>query len=222
LTYAGSNSHHRKLRTIVVAFVALTVAVTALAWCFRGHGSDEIRLAKSPDRAERLQAIDLLRRRADDVAREMLWTLCSDGDLRVAVTAVWALGEGNGPRDGEMLRAILADKGRHGQVRGAAAEQLGKLKAVELTVLTGALLEDGNLHVRAGAARGLGHLHSLKAMGALFQALSDTEKEVRRQAINAMNTMMMRRFGYHPELSAAQQPKVMEDIKDYLRQGGVL
>ena len=222
MTYAGSNSHQRKLRTIAIGFVAFTVAVSVLAWCVRGHGGYAVRLAKSPDRAERLQAIDLLRRRTDDIARETLWALCSDGDLRVAITAVWALGEGIGPRDGEMLRAILADKGRHGQVRGAAAEQLGKLKAVDPAVLTQALLDDGDPQVRAGAARGLAHLHSLQTMGALLKALSDVDKEVRRRAIEAMNTMMTRRFGYRPELSAEQQPKVMEDIKDYLRQGGVL
>jgi len=206
----------------VIGFVALTVVAAALCWRFGGRGGDAMRLAKSADRDDRLKAIDMLRGRTDRPGLETLFRLCSDGDLRVAVTAVWALGECRAPRSRELLGQVLSEKGRHGRIRGEAAEALGKFKGTEPAVLTGALAQDGDWRVRAGAARGLRHLHEVKTMGPLFRALSDAHEEVRRETIQTMNTMMVRRFGYRPELPAEKQTNVMREIEAYLKQAGVL
>lgn len=207
---------------VVIGFVAITAVATALSWYFGGLGGDALRLAESADRTDRLKAVDMLRHRTDQAALDALFRLCSDGDLRVAVTAVWAIGEIRTQRSGELLARVLCDKGRHGRIRGEAAESLGRFKDIDPAVLTDALARDGDWRVRAGAARGLRHLRKVKTMGSLFRALSDSRQEVRREVIQTMNTMMVRRFGYHPELPADKQPRVMGEIEAHLKQANVL
>jgi HEAT repeat protein len=207
---------------VVIGFAALTVAVAVVCWCFGRHGSDATRLARSADRTDRIQAVDMLRGRTDRAALETLFRLCSDGDLRVAITAVWALGESRTPRSGQLLTQILSEKPRHGRIRAEAAEALGRFKETDPAVLTDALTQDADRRVRAGAARGLRHLHQVQTMGSLFRGLSDSHEEVRREVIETMNTMMVRRFGYRPELPAEKQPRVMREIEVYLKQAGVL
>jgi len=220
LTYAG-NPQDRKLRMIVIGFVVLTAAAALLCWRFAGRGTEGFRLAESSDRLDRLKAIDLLRGRTDAPAIEALFGLCSDGDERVAVAAVWALGASPTPESRERIDQLFAEKNRPARVRGQAAEMLGKFKDTAPAVLTGALLEESQPAVRAGAARGLRHLRKVKTIGFLYRALSDPDEAVRRDAYKAMSVMMVRRFAYRPELPAARQPAAMAAIKAYLLEARV-
>ncbi|HUU23225.1 MAG TPA: HEAT repeat domain-containing protein [Phycisphaerae bacterium] len=211
-----------KLRRFAAGFLLLTAAVTFAVWALRGYGTDAARLAGSADREDRIQAIDLLRQRTDDTSRQVLFGLCSDGDLRVAATAVWALGQAHDAAAGEMLLKLLADKGRHGRVRGEAAAMLGRFKDVPPVFLTRALAEERDPAVRAGAARGLYGMRARRAVPALVGALRDPDRNVRKWVLAALHHMTVRRFGYDPSLPPDRQAGAIREIEDAFREAGAL
>lgn len=219
---AAGRTRDGALRKFAAGTGLCIVVVAVLAWWLAGHWGDAGRLAQSPDRDDRIRAIDMLRGRGDEASRRMLLRLCGDGDVRVAMTAVWALGEARDGQGARLLRQILQDRSRRAKVRGEAAAALGKAKGVDPAVLADILTRDGEPDVRAGAARGLHHLRSPKAAAALLAALTDADKRVRREAIGALQNMMLRRFPYDPELPASRQRQVLADIEAYLRAAGAL
>ena len=207
---------------LAIGFLVVTGAVTALVWVFHGYGGSATRLAESADREDRLRAIDIARRKTDGASRGVLFRLSSDGDLRVAVTATWALGDLPDTTSAEMLQRILSNKGRHPRVRGEAAAALGKFKKLDPGSLIRALTDERDPQVRAGAARGMLYRRNTKTIPALVGALDDPDERVRRRVIEAIHAMCVMRFPYHPELPAKEQPDAIRKIREFFRRAGVL
>lgn len=210
-----------KLRFVVVGFVVAAAVVGGLCWAF-GSGQGALDLAGSPNRTDRLKAIDQLRQRTDSAARTALVRLTADEDWRVAATAAWALGESRDAGCADTLLEIVHDQGRDRRVRAKAAGAIGRLKGVDPNALTEILLGDADAGVRAGAAKGLIHLRDPKTVASLVRALDDRDAEVRRWAMAAIHSMTVRRFPFDPQAPSERRREVVEQIKAYLREAGVL
>jgi len=213
---------HVTMRRIAAGAAGAVGVATLTLWCFAERWRDPRRLAASRDRSDRLHAVDLLRGEEDAVARGLLFRLSSDRDLRVAATAVWALGDGHSRRNARMLRTILDDPRRPGPIRAEAAEMLGKCAAAGPEPLIGALAGNASATVRAGAARGLFFLPGPPAARALLGALEDPDARVRREAVRSLYHMTSRRFPYDPDRSPDDQQNVLDDIRTHLREAGAL
>lgn len=222
---AAPNSGKPKPVVILVGFAFGTVALGLLLWgahTLYGRGADALALAKSPQRRDRLRAIDMLRGDGSSDARQALARLARDRDRRVAITAVWAIGEYGDETSGKTLAGVLTDKTLDAKVRAEAAVMLGSCRGGGLSVLTDALIGDEAGQVRAGAASGLGRLRDVKALPALVDALEDRDVEVRRAAIDSIHKMVAHHSRFDPERPPGTQRPHIERIREILRKAGLL
>lgn len=212
------NPEARRARALIVGFAAFVALVTALLWAFGTGGADVGKLASSGDRARRREAVKKLWGRTDQTARETLHRLSSDKDVRVAVTAVCALGR-TGDEAQPLLEDILADTAKPARVRCEAAAELGRFGPEARERLCSALREEPDPVVRMGAAKGLWRLRDVNSATRLAGALSDPDRRVRTHVLKALNRMMIRRFPYDPELPPEQQQAVIGEIARYVTAG---
>jgi len=153
---AAPNSGKPKPVVILVGFAFGTVALGLLLWgahTLYGRGADALALAKSPQRRDRLRAIDMLRGDGSSDARQALARLARDRDRRVAITAVWAIGEYGDETSGKTLAGVLTDKTLDAKVRAEAAVMLGSCRGGGLSVLTDALIGPASPRGRPGRSR---------------------------------------------------------------------
>jgi len=212
-----SNPGDRRARALVVGFAVLIALVTGLVWAFCAGGADADRLARSGDRAERIEAVDRLWKSGGRKSREMLVRLSGDKDLQVAVTAVCALGHTGDAES--LLEKILRDRAKPARVRSEAAAQLGRFGPQARERLCGVLQEEPDPVVRMGAAKGLWRLCDAHTAPNLVTALSDPDRRVRTHTFKALNRLMVCRFPYDPERPPDQQQQVLGEIKRYLGLG---
>jgi HEAT repeat protein len=218
----SSYPDNRKLILLGGGFVALVVVVAVVLWCIDGGVAGARKLAKSADPQERHKAVERLRGRSSDAARQTLRLLSRDPDRWVAVRAIRALGENHSEANRRALVAMVTDRDLSARARGEAAATLGSFKDADPTVLAQALTSDPNAEARAGAAKGLLRMRNPKAIPELVQALEDRDPRVRIWAITAIHKMIARRFPYNAKLPPARQRQEIERIKAYLRRCGVL
>lgn len=107
----------------------------------------------------------------------------SDPGWRVRRNAAWALGVFGRPLAAEPLCRALRDT--HAEVRRCAMEALAQIgePAVEPLIRT---LGSTYVHARRHAAEALGKIGGTRATEGLCEALHDSEREVRAQAMDAL------------------------------------
>lgn len=207
----------------IVAGVISVAAVLVIVWQFGAFGDSTSALARSADPNDRRAAIELLRKRGDSGASDMLSKLANDSDPWTARYAVRALGDHQTGTNQKLLTRMVTDKGLSKAARSEAASTLGKFKDADPVVLTRALVDkDEDAEVRAGAAKGLARLEMPKTIPQLSEALEDPSPEVRLWAITAIHRMIVRTYPYDARKPPETQTEVIKRIREYLEKCGVL
>jgi len=206
----------------IVAGVILVAAVLVIVWQAGAFGDSTATLARSANVEDRRAAIKQLGKRGGSGASEMLSKLAKDSDPWTARYAVRALGEHQTNTNQDLLTRMVTDKGLSKAARSKAAATLGKFKDADPAVLTRALVDDQDAEVRAGAAKGLARLEMPKTIPQLSKALEDPSPEVRLWAITAIHRMIVRTYPYDARKPPETQQEVIERIRKYLKQCGVL
>ena len=206
----------------IVAGVISVVAVLVIVWQVGVFGDSASALARSADPNERRAAIELLRKRGDSGASDMLSKLANDSDPWTARYAVRALGDHQTGTNQKLLTRMVTDNGLSKAARSEAAATLGKFKDADPEVLTRALAPDQDAEVRAGAAKGLARLEMPKTIPQLSAALEDPSPEVRLWAITAIHRMIVRTYPYDARKPPETQKEVIDRIREYLKKCGVL
>ena len=206
----------------IVAGVISVVAVLVIVWQIGVFGDSASALARSADPNERRAAIELLRKRGDSGASDMLSKLANDSDPWTARYAVRALGDHQTGTNQKLLTRMVTDNGLSKAARSEAAATLGKFKDADPEVLTRALAPDQDAEVRAGAAKGLARLEMPKTIPQLSAALEDPSPEVRLWAITAIHRMIVRTYPYDARKPPETQKEVIDRIREYLKKCGVL
>ena len=206
----------------VVAGVIFVAAILVIAWHAGAFGDSTSALARSADPNDRRAAIEQLRKSGSSAASKTLSSLASDSDPWTARYAVRALGDHQNVKNRDLLTRMVTDKGLSKAARSEAAATLGKFKDADPAVLTRALVDDQDAEVRAGAAKGLARLEMPKTIPQLSKALEDPSPEVRLWAITAIHRMIVRTYPYDARKPPETQQEVIERIRKYLKQCGVL
>jgi hypothetical protein len=117
------------------------------------------------------------------------------------------------PRSGDRWSAV--------QALGAVGQK-GDLGVVPYLV---PMLSDADAFVRMATARMLGDMKALKAVGALIDALEDSEEPVRTNALLALKDITGRDFGYDPRAAAPEREKRVKAWREWWKkaseEGGV-
>ena len=202
---------------ILIAICLAAVLVLALAlWYVDSDTAKAARLARSGDPAERVQAVELLRGKHDNTAREILARLAKDKNLRVALAAIRALGR-DACRQNQKVLTELCKHAARGKVRGAAAAALGRFKDTPAAELVAVLRSDKDPVARAGAAEGLYHLHDRSAANDLLAAMDDDDLAVRRWAAKAFYRTVGLAFLYRPTDPRPKRRAAIARIRSTLR-----
>lgn len=210
-------------KTWILAGAVGLVIVLVAAWLLGAFGESVDSLAASSDRDDRLEAIRRISESDSSSSTDRLRRMAAHSDPATARMAVRSLGYHLSELNLDALRDILDDEKLSEAARSEAASTLGKFKEADPVVLTRTLSNNKEKpEVRAGAAKGLARLEMPKTIPQLSAALEDPSPEVRLWAITAIHRMIVRRFPYDPSKPPQQQKAVIERIRTYLRQCGVL
>ena len=201
---------------ILVVSAGVILLVGALLWYRDEYGGRAAGLAESDQIEDRVEATVLLRGKSNSLARETLFKLSQDSELRVALAAVRSLEANTDARNGEVLRHVL-DSGAAMRVRGAAAAALGKYESVQAKTLVDILVSDKDPVLRAGAAEGLGRKDDPAGVDALVTALNDPEELVRQGAIVGLQRSLGVRFLYDPAAPSARRRQAMARIRQAVK-----
>jgi len=199
----------RALVFCVIAGVLAMVAVIMYWPADRGNPD-------SSDPGKRLAAVSALAGGTSESSVSTLHRLSGDVAPRVAVAAVRAIGAGKHERNRRILAEIVL-KAERGQVRGAAAAELGGFQETDPRPLIAVLAGDPSGQARAGAAKGLARLRKGTAMAQLVKALEDPDRRVRLWAITALSRITALRFIYYAHRAPASQQRNIARIKQQLR-----
>ena len=195
----------------LIALVALVVLAVIVYW--PSGGPDP----KSPDMDERLEAVKELVGCTDEASLRTLGELAHDSEVRVARAAVRAIGRGRGELNSGALKDILKAKDCSGAVRGMAAAALGKFKTTDFHLLVDILdNRQESREARAGAAKGLGHLHNIAAIDSLVKALTDPDAHVRHNAFEAIGKTAGLYFEFNPAARPGTQTRNLAEIRRQL------
>ena len=196
------------LRVGLIVLVGLIVGVVVLYWPVHAD-------PKSSDMHERLTAINDLIGSRDQGVLDTLGELAGDAEPRVAKAAIRAIGS-RGDEAGRLKLEQIAAKSKIGELRGAAAAELGNFTKTDYRLLTDILLKDKDPKARAGAAKGLKRLHNHAALGLLVEALSDTDADTRCNAHEAIGATTAIRFKFDALASPETRDEQIAEIKNKL------
>ena len=205
-----------KPQIVIVTGLALALLLGLLLWFLGGDVAKASRLAGSGDAAERLEAIELLRGKHNDTAREILARLSKDKDLRVSLAAIRALGRDTCQQNRDVLAGLCKEADR-ARVRGAAAAALGQFKDAPAAELVAVLRSDKDPIARAGAAEGLYHLRDRSAAADLLAAMDDDDLTVRRWATKAFYRTVGLAFLYRPTDPRPKRRAAIAQIRSTLK-----
>jgi len=171
--------------------------------------------------AERLAAVADMVGSSDADDLEILSQLADDGEPRVAMAAVRAIGSAQGDLNRKALEKILAEHDKPA-IRGAALAALGKFDTIDFHVLADVMLDHtASPELRAGAAGGLGRLRNSQAADALTDALADPDVKVRHAAFNALGRATGLYFEFDPTAPPKQQARNVAAIRRQLARRGI-
>jgi len=204
---------------LLIAGLAALAAAGGWLWYWDGYGGRAARLARSPNRADRIQAIHELRGKAGGLARTALMGLVDDADEEIARWAVRALGTRRAQANRRLLEEILSSA-RPAPVRAEAADALGGYSQAGGKLLAGLLREDPDASIRAGAARGLGRLGDKAALPALLDGLDDPDPKVRNRCHTAIYRILKVRFPFDPQAPPARRRRQADSIRAMLKHYG--
>jgi HEAT repeat protein/beta-lactamase regulating signal transducer with metallopeptidase domain len=144
-----------------------------------------VAVLKDPSVGIRRQAVWALGEIDEPSAVPALLTMVRDTDIEVRRQVAWALGELESPSAIDALMILAKDA--DAEVRQHAVEALGQLEDERTLPALVVALKDANSDVRQHAANAIGDIDNLKAApSALIAALADTDREVRKQVIQAL------------------------------------
>lgn len=140
---------------------------------------------KDPAPVVRRAAVHAIREFEDPSAASALIAMIRDDDLEVRRNVAEALGQLENPAAIEALTTMTHDA--DAEVRANAIESLHHFDDQKLVPVFVAALKDSDAHVRQHAADALGSFDNLKtAPRALIDALADPNRDVRKQAAEAL------------------------------------
>jgi len=175
----------------------------------------------SLDMDERLDAIRAMIPATDADDLDILSELVNDGEPRVAMAAVRAIGSAGGELNRKALEHILAENDTP-SLCGAAMAALGKFDDVDYHTFADVMLDETKSpDLRAGAAKGLKRLRSSDAAGALSKALADPDANVRHAAIDALHKTTGMLFEFDPTAPPATRVKQVRSIERQLARRGM-